>query len=315
MDEYYIRFNRSIDGTNRSSDGSLVSSSQLSFNSEGSFGGPQVFASENIQYDTIIPLYNVLMPSALTSIDGKIRTVSGTSVSGNETSFIDLGYEDIQINSPNRLSSTRLVCSKVNENEYLNNLPRNKSFTTALTLATSDKNLSPQIFLDNSFTDFHSYRINSPILNYSLDNRVNSFIGDPHSAVYISNTVILAQSATTLKVILSAYRHADADFRVLYSLIRSDSSEVTSAFELFPGYDNLTVDNNNDGYADVINAANNSGLSDVYVRPSKDNEFLEYEFTANNLGQFNGYIIKIVMSSTNQAYPPRFKDLRTIAVR
>jgi len=46
-----------------------------------------------------------------------------------------------------------------------------------------------------------------------------------------------------------------------------------------------------------------------------ENEFLEYEFSANNLGEFTGYIIKIVMSSTNQAYPPRFKDLRSIAIR
>jgi hypothetical protein len=84
---------------------------------------------------------------------------------------------------------------------------------------------------------------------------------------------------------------------------------------LFPGYDNLTVDNNNDGFPDVIDPAKNSGLSDIFVRPSRENEFLEYEFTANNLGQFTGYIIKIVMSTTDQSKPPRFKDLRTIAVR
>lgn len=314
-DEYYIQFIRNTNGTNRSLDGSLVSTPQLSFDSERSSGESEVFASENIQFDTLIPRYDVLLPSSSSAITSKIRTVSGTSVSGNEVSFTDLGYEDIQINAPNKLSSTRLICSKVNENTYLNNLPRNKSFTTALTLSTSDKNLSPQIFLDNSFTDYHSYRVNSPITNYALDNRVNSFINDPHSATYISNTVLLAQSATSLKVILSAYRHADADFRVLYSLIRPDSSEVASAFELFPGYNNLTVDNNNDGFPDVIDPVNNSGLPDVFVKSSNNNEFLEYDFTANNLGQFNGYIIKIVMSSTNQAYPPRFKDLRSIAVR
>jgi hypothetical protein len=302
MDEYYIKFLRNSNGTNRSSDGSLSNTPQLSFDSEGSFGGSQVFASENIQFDTIIPLYNVSMPSADTSISGKIRTVSGTSVSGDESSFVDLGYEEIQINTPNKLSSTRLICSKVNEDQYLNDLPRNKSFTTALTLSTSDKNLSPQIFLDNCFTDFHSYRINSPIFNYIKDNRVNSLISDPHSAIYVSNTVILAQNATSLKVIMSAYRHADSDFRVLYSLITPDSSEIATSFELFPGYDKLA-------------GGNNSGLPDMYVRPSRENEYLEYEFTANNLSQFSGYIIKIVMSSTNQAYPPKIKDLRTIAIR
>jgi hypothetical protein len=98
-------------------------------------------------------------------------------------------------------------------------------------------------------------------------------------------------------------------------LIRADSSEVEQSFELFPGYNNLTVDNNNDGYPDVIDPANNSGLPDIFVPASNTNQFLEYEFSANNLGQFSGFTIKIVMSSTNQAYPPRFKDLRSIAIR
>ena len=41
----------------------------------------------------------------------------------------------------------------------------------------------------------------------------------------------------------------------------------------------------------------------------------KYQFTADNLGLFSGYTIKIVMSGTNQAYPPRIKELRTLAVR
>lgn len=315
IDSYYIEIDRTSNGVDRSADNTPTGYPQLSFITELNSGGNSVFATENIQYDSIIPYYNIISPTDATTVSAKIRSVSGTSISGNEVSFNDLGYEDIQLNSLNQLSSTRIVCSKVNENTYLTALPRNKSFTTAVTLQTTNKYVSPQIFLDNCFTDFHSNRINSPISNYSADNRVNSFIEDPHTSVYISNTVRLSQSATSLKVILSAYRHSSADFRVLYSLIRPDSSEVIQAFELFPGYDNLTVDNNNDGHLDVVDPANNSGLPDVFVRPSRENEFLEYEFSANNLGEFTGYIIKIVMSSTNQAYPPRFKDLRSIAIR
>lgn len=315
IDSYHIEIDRTSNGEDRSLDGTPTNYPQLSFTTELNSGGNGVFATENIQYDSIIPFYRIISPTDATSVSAKIRSVSGTSVSGSEVSFNDLGYEDIQLNSLNELSSTRIVCSKVNEDTYLTALPRNKSFTTAVTLETTNKYVSPQIFLDNCFTDFHSNRINSPISNYSSDNRVNSFIEDPHSAIYVSNTVRLSQSATSLKVILSAYRHSSADFRVLYSLIRPDSSEIDQAFELFPGYNNLTVDNNNDGYLDVVDPANNSGLPDVFVRPSRENEFLEYEFSANNLGEFTGYIIKIVMSSTNQAYPPRFKDLRSIAVR
>ena len=315
IDNYYIEIDRTSNGVNRNSDNTPAGYPQLSFSSEITSGGSKVFASENIQYDAIIPFYDIGTPGAETSVSAKIRSVSGTSISGNEVSFQDLGYEDIQLNSLNNLSSSRIVASKVNEDTFLASLPRNKSFTTAITLRTSNKYVSPQIFLDTSFTDFHSNRINSPISNYQQDGRVNSILEDPHAATYVSNTVRLSQPATSLKVILSAYRHSSADFRVLYSLLRADSSEVEQSFELFPGYNNLTIDNNNDGYPDVVDPANNSGLPDIFVPASNQNQFLEYEFSANNLGQFSGFTIKVVMSSTNQAYPPRFKDLRCIAIR
>ena len=65
----------------------------------------------------------------------------------------------------------------------------------------------------------------------------------------------------------------------------------------------------------MVDASKNSGLPDRFVPGSRSNEFLEYEFTANDLPLFTGYTIKIVMSGTNQAYPPRIRELRTIAVR
>jgi len=157
-------------------------------------------------------------------------------------------------------------------------------------------------------------RLNSPIQNYSSDSRVNSILNDPHASIYVSNTVLLSQPATSLKVILSAYRHSTADFRVLYSLIRPDSSEIDQSFELFPGYDNLTIDQNQDGFLDIVDPSKNSGLPDRFVPASLENQFLDYEFSVNNLGSFSGYTIKIVMSGTNQAYAPRFKDLRSIAL-
>ena len=83
---------------------------------------------------------------------------------------------------------------------------------------------------------------------------------------------------------------------------------------MFPGYNNLKVDSNQDGFADVINPANNDGLPDTFVPASLEDQFLEYEFNANNLDKFVGYQIKIVMSGTNQAFAPRFRDIRTIAL-
>ena len=65
----------------------------------------------------------------------------------------------------------------------------------------------------------------------------------------------------------------------------------------------------------VIDPNKNDGTSDTFILASVDGEFLEYQYTADNLDLFTGYTIKIVMSGTNQAYPPRLKELRTIAIR
>ena len=43
--------------------------------------------------------------------------------------------------------------------------------------------------------------------------------------------------------------------------------------------------------------------------------FSEYQFSVDNLEQFNAFtIIKIVMSSTNESQPVKFKDFRAIAL-
>jgi hypothetical protein len=315
IDDYYIQISRTESGSNRSSDGSVTNAPELSFVNESSFGGPKVKASENINYDGLVPTYNLITPGSATSVNAFIRTVSGTSIDGNENSFVEQPSEPVQLNVLNTLRSVRLVASDINEKNQpgLSKLLRKKSFTTGITLSTGDSNLSPLIYLDNALTEFTISRLDSPIADYATDSRVNSILNDPHSAIYVSNTVRLAQPATSLKVILSAYRHESADFRVLYSLIKADSSEIPQSFDLFPGYDNLTL-TTDQGYL-VVDLSKNNGKPDSYVPPSLDNEFLEYQFTVDNLDLFVGYTIKIVMSGTNQARAPRIKDLRTIAVR
>jgi len=302
-------------GTNRSADDVAPLDLTLTFDSEGFFGESEGTATRNIQYEALIPKYDLFAPSDVTSTTATIRTVSGTSIDGNEVSFIDQGFEPIQLNQLNRLNSPRIICSKVNENEYLSNIERNKSLTTGIRFETTNENVSPIINLENSTTEFRTNRMNNPISDYASDGRVNSRFFDPHSAIYVSNLVSLNKPADGLKVILSAYRSGSSDFRVLYSLRRPDSVGVSQEFELFPGYDNLD-DTTGDGFGDkVINAANNNGRSDAFVTASLDNQFLEYEFTADNLGEFTAYQIKIVMSGTNQAYPVRIKELRTIALK
>ena len=116
-----------------------------------------------------------------------------------------------------------------------------------------------------------------------------------------------------MKVIFSAFRPESSDIRVLYSLIRDDSVGIEQEFELFPGFDNL--ESASDGSTKVVTPGLNSGRPDVRVPSSEDGQFLEYEFTANDLGNFSGYRIKIIMSGTNQSASPIIRDLRTLALQ
>ena len=85
-------------------------------------GGSNVRASENILYGALIPRYDILTPTgvngAKTNIDASIRTVSGTSAAGNETSFIDDGFQTVQLNTYNSLDTVKIVTSKINETQY-----------------------------------------------------------------------------------------------------------------------------------------------------------------------------------------------------
>ena len=313
FDDYYIEIDRSANGVNRSADS--TGKPQLSFDNEAFLGGNSVQITKNIQYDAVVPTYNLRAPSSATEATASIRTVSGTSIGGNEVSFLDQGFEPIQLNTENQLTTPRLVCSKVNENEYLNNIDRNKSFTTAIEFKTSDESVSPVINLRRAQTEFRSNRLNNPASDYATNELVKTSLYDNHSAIYVSNLIRLDKPADSLKVILSANRPASSDFRVLYALVKKDSNTLDERYTLFPGYDNLR-DTDENGFGDeVIDPANNSGLPDTFVSASVSNEFLEYQFTANDLGEFTGYKIKIVMSGTNQAQEPRITDLRTIALK
>ena len=70
-----------------------------------------------------------------------------------------------------------------------------------------------------------------------------------------------------------------------------------------------------DGFGDdIINLADNDGRPDAFVSPNQFDEFSEYQFSVDNLEQFSGFVIKIVMISTNESYPVRIKDFRAIAL-
>ena len=311
IDNYYIEVPR---GSGRTGLPDLSANDIMaSFTDERSGGGTEIHASKNIQFNSVFPRFNTLQPGK-TTLSSQIRTVSGTSAGGSEISFLDQGYESIELNKINPLTSTRLVASPVNETARLTDLPKNRSTTLSMRFTTTDENLSPVVDTMNGSLIFGRSRLNKPVSDYANDERVNLNVGDPHSGIYISNRVDLKQPATSIKVLISSDRKTSADFRTLYKLFRPDSEGIEQSYELFPGFDNLT-DTDGDGFGDlVVDASKNTGRADSKVPASTSGEFIDYQFTADDLTEFTGFQIKIVFNGTNEAEAPKFKDLRVIAL-
>jgi len=277
-------------------------------------GGEVVRATQNIQFETFTPLVEFMTP-ADTSLTGSIRTVSGTSVNGSEVSFADQGFESVSLSGITHLTSPRIIASKVNEQDKLSSLPGGKSFTQELVFTTNDNHVSPVVDLDRLSIVTTTNRLNQPISDYKSDSRVNSMFNDPNAAIYITKVVQLENPATALQVKFAAFRHNTSDIRVLYRLIRSDGVIADQPYELFPGFRNLT-DTTGDGFGDqLINGRDSDGTPDRFVPASRTlDEFRDYQFTANDLVEFSGFQIKVIMTGTSQAYVPRIRDFRSIAL-
>ena len=194
-------------------------------------GGSEVVASKNLQFNAIRPLIDVTASGVDDTVNFVVRTVTGTSVDGNESSFVDLGYESFLLNEQTTLEETRMICSEINETNQLGSLFRNKSINARLTFNNNgDFFNSPMLCLASMSMQVYSYRINDPLDNYATDARAQAVVRDPHASYYLSKVISLKQPATSLRVVVDAVRPPGSDFRVLYGVIRPDSSEEDPTF-------------------------------------------------------------------------------------
>mgnify|MGYP001163896373 CR=1 FL=1 len=260
------------------------------FNATKAGGGDQVKASQNIPFEIIDPRISTITPTG-TDVTARIKTTSGTSLSGNEASFTDKGYENVSLNKLNYLDDPRIVASKVNEYGILGGA---KSFGLELTLSTRNEHVSPVVDLDTANIVLISNLINNKVTDYTTDSRPRVPGFDPNSAIYETKRINLEFPSNSIQVMFDGHRDAEAEFRVFYKLFRNDAVGVQQNYIPF----------------------NTNGLSDKTVNPNTTlNAFSEYKYTAENTPQFNGFMIKVVMTANTQANPPRFKNFRSIALR
>ena len=260
------------------------------FEATRSGGGQSLKVSQNIPFEAVNPKLTTITPTG-TNISARVKTTSGTSISGSEISFLDKGYEVVSLNKFNQFDSPRLIASKTNEYELMSD---EKSFALELTLRTTKEDLSPVVDLSTANVILHSNLIDSPVSDFSTDSRPKIPGLDPHSAIYETKRVDLEFSSNSLYVQFDGHRETSGQFRVFYKLYRNDSQDAGQDWILF----------------------NSTGLPDKTVVANKrPNTFSEYKYTAENTPQFNGFVIKVVMTSDNQAQAPRLKNFRAIALR
>jgi hypothetical protein len=250
-----------------------------------------------------------------------MRTLSAASLGngmgqGTDAPFLDAGTETVTLNKSNYLNSTRMIASRINETNNPSPVSRSgqRSFNITLTLETSNPNLSPVIDLQRMNAILISNRVDAPITNYKQDPRVNTLFDDPTSCQYVSRENTLANSASSIKILLDAHINEYSDIRAYYAI--SATPNFDPIFEPFPGYKNLNAQ------GQVINAAESDGLPDRFIPKSeagagfKSSEltFREFEFNMEDLPPFKFYRVKFVLTSTNQVYVPRVSNLRVITL-
>ena len=312
MDSYHVKLDMNANGTNRTSVGGTFIP-QTNYLTEGSTSIDGARGSYNIPYSLIIPDVTSTAPKG-SYVNASVRTISETSASGSEPSFVDQGYTDVQVQKTNYFETQRMVASGINESNSLLNLPGSKSFTLNLDLLTYDKRISPMIDLNHSSIVFISNRVDGPITNFAEDPRVLGIPNDPNSMIYVSKLITLENAASSLKVFLDAYVANTSDVRLFYALDQNVSAKETR-FIPFPGH------NNTDDYGYVINPALSNGTPDLpivrtdqYTQTPSVNQFRELKFTADHLQPFTKFRIKLIGTSDNQAIVPQFRNLRAISL-
>ena len=315
FDSYNVKLDMSLilDSTDANTNRAVDSGFAKLFIAESkSSGGFNVRATQNMPYEVITPCVQNMCVRG-TSLEGEIRTVSSKSLSGGEIPWIDVGYESISLNENNYLDTCRMVASKVNADSNLSTLPGSKSMNLRLLLATTDSRVSPVIDAQRISTILTSNRVNNVIDNYATDERVNSLWDDPTACQYVSKEIMLENSASSLKIMLAAHINKNCDVRAFYAINEQPGFEPI--FVPFPGFGNLNTK------GEIIAREDSDGQSDKFILKtnsygfnSNNIEFRDYTFTADDLPTFRTYRIKVILTSTNQVFVPRMRDLRVMAL-
>ena len=271
-----------------------------------SSGGAGVQCTKNLSMDVMQPVIQI-MELPKTVIAGKLQTTTGSSVNGTQTSFTRTAAssaKDIPLDQDYYFDAPQIVCSKINET---NELSGNKSLRIVANMTSTDSAVSPSVDLKRMGVILISNKTNkvdssTNIGSLSNYNPMTIPEGDPNKGIYMTKKVALTQGATAIQVLFDAVVMSESSIKVLYKILRTDSSENFEDIEW--------------------QFFNTDGSPDSTVPLSKTRyDFKEYSYFAGKdslgvgteLPEYIALALKVVFQTTNSSLPPMIKDFRTIA--
>ena len=270
--------------------------------STGSIGGNAVTATQNVAFEVLQPQIGFMHPEDAT-MTHKITTTSKRSIHGAETSYTAQSETEITPNDNFYFTTQRQVASPINETTHFSG---NKSLTYKIEMSTGNQNLSPVV--DTARTNLIA--ITNRLDNASVSNTTGfeaetEPTGGSASAKYLTKEILLDNPATALDVRISANNFPTSAIKVLYKIRLVDDSRPFDEipYEFF----------NTTGLPDDGVLFSESRTQTPYS-PDYNVSYSEQKFTADGLSEFTSFAIKLVMTGSNPAYPPRITDLRAIAL-
>ena len=269
-------------------------------------GGEGVQCTKNISMDVMQPIIQTMeLPN--TTLTGTAQTTTGSSINGAQTPFLretSLTALNVPLDEDHYFNAPRIVCSQINES---NELAGQKSLRLTVNMSTSDSTVSPIIDLDRAGVICVSNKTNKVLSSADIGSMSNytpstSSSGDNNKGIYITKKVALTQGATAIQVLFDAVVMSQAQIKVLYKTLRTDSAE---------NFDDIEW-----------TYFNTDGSPESTVPLSKTrNDFKEYKYfvgkdalgIGTELPEYIALAIKIVMQGTNSSLPPVIKDFRAIS--
>lgn len=265
-------------------------------------GGTGLYASEQYNVnimETNIPYYS---PSGTnTFMTGNFTTAK--SFGGNETAYLSKNNIRLPINQTVEFLNPMVI---TDSNQEIAQLGGDPSTTLNINLTTSKANVAPYIRVDDASINTAQFLVD----NWSSDDSAGSnnlstltFVpetspdGGTIPAKHITIPYSLRYSATSLVILVEAWRPAGAEFSVWY---RTNNQEDGNIYEQnWVEFSKTAVTKLGANYSEI---APSEGIEDRK----------EYEFNIFDLPSFDQYQLKITMSTTNQARPPAIYNLRSI---